>query len=138
MLHRHTGFPNVCCTTFGAVHIMLWFLYWLLWCKFAKFPFNSCLFAENNVNTFFLKFPSKDIRDSFYIQNFKQIFQNQLVSFVYFLSHQFHIYGNVILSTIFIEKSFAMNVSFRNSSSSLLSLQIMISVHKSHALKISV
>ena len=55
-----TGFPNVCCTTFGAVfpvNMVLWFLDWLLWCKFAKFLFKSCPFAENNVNTFFLKFP---------------------------------------------------------------------------------
>ena len=40
-----------------------------------------------------------------------------------------------ILSTIFIGKSFAMNVSFRNYSSLLRSL---ISAHKSYALKISV
>ena len=78
MLHRHTGFPNVCCITFGAVfpvNMVLWFLDWLLWCKFAKFLFKSCPFAENNVNTFFLKFPSKDIRESFYIRNFERFFK---------------------------------------------------------------
>ena len=116
----------------------IWFLDWLLWCKFAKFLFKSCPFAENNVNTFIMKFLFKDIRESFYIRNFERFFKINWCLLRIFSPSVLYFCGMYfwkILSTIFIGMSFAMNVSFRNSSSSLRSL---ISVHKSYALKISV